>query len=141
MERKSFFGMGVATLVAIALAILGGVLLYQTGWSRGYANGILMASVEDGVLPQAALIQSNLASSGSPLVAWWSSYWSCWACCSSPSSYGRSECTPGTARADRAARNLPEAPGGGAIRPADNDATDCVKAMWREAYHDRGGSL
>ena len=57
MERKSFFGMSIATLIVIALAILGSVLMYQTGWSRGYANGILMASVEDGALPQAALLQ------------------------------------------------------------------------------------
>ena len=64
MERKSFFGMGmgIAILVLIALTILGGVLLYQTGWSRGYATGIVTAGVQDGTLAPVSPIYPGVTS-------------------------------------------------------------------------------
>ena len=68
MARKSFFGMGIGVLLLIGLTVLGSILMYQTGWSRGYATGILAAGVQDGVLaPTSPIYPAPASVSNGPL--------------------------------------------------------------------------
>ena len=66
MARKSFFGMGIGILILIAILALGSGLVYRTGWSNGYATGIIAAaSAQDGAMaPISPLYQGMMPATG-----------------------------------------------------------------------------
>jgi hypothetical protein len=56
MVRKPLSGVRLVALLLISLTVLGSVLMYQTGWSRGYAAGIMTAGAQEGTQPVTSLI-------------------------------------------------------------------------------------